>query len=151
MESSKKTWQAATLKRSTKLEWIIFYYTICGKKKAPTARHFGITRKTLHKWLTRFDERHLISLEEQSRAPQKTRKRAITPEQRERIRKLRRRHIRWGKMKLQEQYHKQYGEKLSSWKFQVVIAEENLYYDKQTVMRNKAKRAISTKKANNRA
>src|SRR5919198_1908167 len=52
-----------------RLEWIIFYYTVGKRKVAPTARHFGIARKTLHHWLKRFDTRRVKSLEEQSLAP----------------------------------------------------------------------------------
>lgn len=113
-----------------KLEWIIFYHTIGKKNASKTASHFGINPKTLHKWKKRFTERDLASLEEHSRAPVKTRTRQISPLQRERIRKLRREHIRWGKMKLRRRYLKIYGEEISSWKFQVVIREEDLYFDK---------------------
>lgn len=38
-----------------KLEWLIFYHTQGGKNAKVTASHFGITRKTLHKWLKRFN------------------------------------------------------------------------------------------------
>jgi transposase InsO family protein len=133
-----------------KLEWIIFYYTLGNKKVLPTARHFGITRKTLHKWLKRFDETYLPSLEEHSRAPEKTRQRDISSLQRERIRKLRNKHIRWGKMKLRKLYKKLYGEYVSSWKFQIVIEEEQLYHSKQSVQRQKEKRNQARKQAKKR-
>ncbi len=133
-----------------KLEWIIFYQTLGNKKVLPTARHFGITRKTLHKWIKRFDEKHLSSLEEQSRASQKTRKREITPEQRARIRQLRNKHIRWGKMKLKKRYKKRYGEDISSWKFQVVIEEEHLYYDRKKAAQQKLKRKQAQKQQKKR-
>lgn len=123
-----------------KLEWIIFYYTVGNEKVLPTARHFGIARKTLHKWIKRFDEKYLLSLEEHSRSPLKTRQRDISLLERERIRKLRCEHMRWGKMKLQKHYTKLYKAAISSWKFQVVIEEENLYYDKGKVRRQKERR-----------
>lgn len=129
-----------------KLEWIIFYHTIGNTKVLPTARHFGITRKTLHKWLARFDEKHLATLEEQSRAPIKTRKRDISPLQRTQIKKLRTTHIRWGKMKLQKLYAAVYGEHISSWKCQMVIEEENLYYDKKSAHKQRLKRQQSQHK-----
>ncbi len=117
-------------KAQLKLEWIIFYHTV-GKRNARfTALHFGINPKTLHKWKTRFNERDLTTLEERSRAPEKTRVRDISPAQRIRIRALRTKHIRWGKMKLQERYSLLYGEYVSSWKIQKVIEEEHLYFDK---------------------
>jgi ActR/RegA family two-component response regulator len=40
-----------------KIEWIIGYHTMFEKNAAKTARHFGISRKTLHKWLNRFNEK----------------------------------------------------------------------------------------------
>lgn len=113
-----------------KLEWIIFYHTVAKKKASLTATHFGIARKTFYKWLNRFDEKNLGSLEEVSRAPQRTRTRDISFLQRDRIKKLRRKHMRWGKMKLKRRYLLVYGVKVSSWKIQKVIEEEKLYFDK---------------------
>ncbi len=113
-----------------KLEWIIFYYTISREHTAQTAKHFGISRKTFYKWFNRFNEKNLLTLEEESRAPKRTRTREISLLQRERIRILRKRHLRWGKMKLQVRYKKEYGEYISSWKIQKVIEEEHLYFDK---------------------
>lgn len=112
-----------------KLEWIIFYNTVGKRKAVPTAHHFGITSKTLHKWLGRFDERRLETLEEISRAPHQKRQREINQIQKVRIRKLRKAHMRWGKMKLQKLYHKEYGEDISRWKIQKVIETEKLYVD----------------------
>lgn len=54
-------------KAQLKLEWIIFYYTVGNTNATSTANHFGITRKTLNKYLKRFDEKNLLTLEEQSR------------------------------------------------------------------------------------
>jgi len=131
-----------------KLERIIFYNTIGKRNTRKTAKHFGISRKTFYKWLNRFNERDLATLEEKSRAPEKTRQRDIGPLQRERIRKLRKKHIKWGKMKLRRRYFKIYGEYISSWKFQKVIEEENLYFDKSKIQkqRNKKKRTQKRQK-----
>jgi transposase InsO family protein len=117
-------------KAQLKLEWLIFYQTVGKGNALLTAKHFGINPKTLHKWKKRFNERDLLTLEEESRAPEKTRQRDISSLQRYRIRDLRKEHMRWGKMKLQERYKQIYGEDISSWKFQVVIEEEHLYFDK---------------------
>ena len=113
-----------------KLEWIIFYHTVSKENAAQTAAHFGICRKTFHKWLKRFDEKNLLTIEEESRAPKRTRQREINHLQRGRIRILRKKHLRWGKMKLQVRYKKEYGEYISSWKIQKVIEDEHLYFDK---------------------
>src|SRR4051812_22741953 len=82
-----------------KLEWIIFYQTIGKRNALSTAKHFGINPKTLHKWLKRFSEVRLESLEEVTRAPHRVRQKEISWLQRIRIRKLRKAHLRWGKMK----------------------------------------------------
>lgn len=127
-------------KAQLKLEWLIFYSTIGKKNALFTAKHFGINPKTLHKWKKRFEEKDLSTLEEESRAPEKTRTREITGEQRTRIRTLRKRYIRWGKMKLQKRYIKIYREYISSWKVQKVIEEEHLYYNKQKARKEKLRR-----------
>jgi len=131
-----------------KLEWIIFYHTVAKDNAIKTAKHFGINPKTFHKWKGRFNERDLTTLEEHSRAPEKTRTRDISPIQRGRIRELRRKHIKWGKMKLRRRYFKEYGEYISSWKFQVVIKEEKLYFDYAKIRKqaNKKKQARKQQK-----
>ena len=116
-------------KAQLKLEWIIFYHTRGNKNATDTAKHFGVTRKTIHKWLVRFDEKSLSTLEEESRAPDNTRKREINFIQRGRIRNLRNKHIKWGKMKLKRRYFKIYHEHISSWKIQKVIEDEKLYFN----------------------
>jgi len=118
-----------SLMAQLKLEWIIFYSTVGNRKAVPTARHFGINPKTLHKWLKRFDEVRLETLEEVSRKPHQLRQKEINTVQRIRIRKLRKAHFRWGKMKLQKQYKREYGEEISSWKIQKVIETDHLYFD----------------------
>jgi len=37
-----------------RVEWIVFYYTVAKENVTLTARHFGISRKTFHKWFKRF-------------------------------------------------------------------------------------------------
>lgn len=118
-----------------KLEWIIFYHTQAKKNVTQTATHFGITRKTIHKWLRKYKEQDLLGLEEASRAPIHVRKRMITFEQRLRVRALRKRYPKFGKMKLIYLYQKQFGEKISSWKIQKVIEEDNLYPDKPKALK----------------
>lgn len=129
-----------SVKAQLKLEWIIFYYTQGGKNAKSTAKHFGITRKTLHKWLSRFDEKNLDSLEEESRAPLHVRQRQINPWERSRIIKLRKEHLKWGKMKLKQRYLKEYGEVISSWKIQKVIEGESLYPDKALAKKQREKK-----------
>ncbi len=129
-----------SLTAQLKLEWIIFYQTIGKGNARLTAKHFGINPKTLHKWKKRFNEKDLSTLEEQSRAPVRTRQREISVLQKERIRSLRREHLRWGKMKLRKRYQEIYGEDISSWKFQVVIEDEHLYYDRRKTLKQRKRR-----------
>lgn len=137
-------------KAQLKLEWIIFYQTVGKENALLTAKHFGISSKTLHKWKKRFNGKDLTTLEEKSRAPEKTRHRDISPLQRERIRKLRKKHIKWGKMKLRRRYFKIYGEYISSWKFQVVIEDENLYFDKAKIQKKRKKKKRAQKRQKKR-
>lgn len=132
-------------KAQLKLEWIIFYHTKGENNATDTAKHFGITRKTIHKWLTRFRETNLSTLEEESRSPDNTRQREINFIQRSRIRKLRIRHIRWGKMKLKRRYFKIYHEHISSWKIQKVIEDEKLYFNQAEHQRKQKRRKQAQK------
>jgi transposase InsO family protein len=129
-----------TDKAQLKLEWIIFYHTVAKGSVRDTTSHFGITRKTFYKWLTRFDERNILSLEESSRAPHRTRKRMISVLEEHRIITLRRKHIRWGKMKLQNRYKKIYHTYISSWRIQRVIEDKQLYFDKKAIQKSHSKR-----------
>ena len=123
-----------------KLEWIIYYHTEGKENGARTARQFGISRKTLHKWLNRFEEKHFAGLEEVSRSPHTKRKRTTTREQEYRIIKLREQYLRSGKMNLAKRYENLYGEYISSWHIQKVIEDKQLYYDRKRVQRNKRRR-----------
>jgi transposase InsO family protein len=123
-----------------KLEWIIFYHTVGRKNASVTAAYFGISRKTLHKWLKRFNPSLIQSLEEQSRAPHQTRSWEVAPEQEERIIALRNGHLKYGKQKLKLLYQKQYQEKVSTWKIERVIRKHRLYPDPQEQQRQLKRR-----------
>lgn len=116
-----------------KLEWIIIYFTLGCKNAKATASQFGITRKTIHKWLKRYKEKGILGLEEISCAPLHVRKRQISFDQRLKVRTLRKRYPKYGKMKLVYLYYQQYQESISSWHIQKVIEEDNLYPDKSKV------------------
>src|SRR3989338_2503343 len=132
-----KVSKAATVR----LEWIIYYHE--GPTATETARHFGIARKTFHKWFALFDEDNLYSvrrLQDQSRAPKHVRVRQIIPLQQQRIIALRRAHMHYGKQKLAVLYLRNYGEKISSWKIQKVIEVWKLYPNPRKASRVAAKR-----------
>lgn len=86
-----------SLDAQLKLEWIIFYYSVSNKNATSTASHFGISRKTFHKWLKRFDETHLKSLEEHSRAPKTKRDWMVTLKEQERVISLRKKNMEFGR------------------------------------------------------
>lgn len=129
-----------------KLEWIIFYHTTGKKNAKATAKQFGITRKTFHKWLCRFKHDDFKGLEEVSKAPIKTRKRDISLLQRIRVKKLRTKYPRYGKMKLVIIYKQKYGEAISSWKIQKIIEEDKLYFDSVTIQKQRKRRLKSIKR-----
>ena len=130
-----------------RLEWIISYCE--GATGTEVARRFGISRKTFYKWFAVFDRDNLYSfykLEDQSRAPLNVREREITSRQEQRIIKLRKQHIRWGKMKLARIYRDTYHESISSWKIQKVIERSQLYYHSEKTARLRQKKKRSQKK-----
>jgi transposase InsO family protein len=126
-----------------RLEWMIFYETVAEHDAYATAKHFNITPKTFYKWFKRFDNGKVKLLEEQSRKPNNLRKWQVSPQEECRIMKLRKAHLRWGKMKIKHLYLKAYGEKISDWKVLRVIQKHNLYPDqiKAEKQRNKLKNA----------
>jgi len=133
-------------KAQLKLEWIIFYYTVGKKNVTDTATHFGISRKTFHKWLNRFDEKNLLTLEEVSRAPENTRTWTVTYEEEQRIKALRKQNMEYGKKKLKVLYQKAYGETISTWKIERVIRAYHLYPDKTAHAKQVEKRSKSKQK-----
>ena len=117
-------------KAQEKLEWIIFCHNIAGENVAYTASYFGINPKTLYKWLGRFNEKNLSSLEEQSRRPQKLREWMVTREEEMNIIDLRKKNLELGKTKLKILYGKEYKKEISTWKIERVVRKHNLYPDK---------------------
>ena len=145
----RKVAEILKLPRSAKLrlEWIIYYHQ--GANATETARHFGISRKTFYKWFGKFDEDNLYTLhllKDESKAPKRVRQREISPTEWERVVKLRKEKIRYGKMKLEKIYFNRYQEKVSSWKIQKVIEEKKLYYNPMRTAKMARKRRNSQKK-----
>jgi len=134
-------------KAKLRLEWIIYYCS--GYSAAQTARHYGIPRKTFYKWFGQFDRDNIYSLyrlEDKSKAPKRVRQREITSLQEQRIIKIRKEHIRWGKEKLAIIYQEEYREKISAWKIQKVIENWKLYYHPEKARKNRLKKKRNKKK-----
>ncbi|GFP38239.1 hypothetical protein HKBW3S44_01919, partial [Candidatus Hakubella thermalkaliphila] len=112
-----------TTQERLRVEWMVFYYTAAKEKVTLTAQHFGISRKTFHKWFKRFkDSKYKVrSLADRSRAPHRKRRWEVTLIQEERIRHLRKRYPYYGKKKLKVLYEKEYSEDISTWKIERVI------------------------------
>jgi len=110
-------------------KYIDWYYNQGKENKSYTARYFGLNVSTIKKWVNRFDESNLWSLEEKTRRPNNVRQKEISSMQEVRIVNLRKKYIRLGKMKLRVLYEKEYQEKISSWKIQKVIEQYKLYYN----------------------
>jgi len=94
-----------------------------------TATHFGISRKTVHKWLKRFNPKQIQSLEEVSKRPKKLRGWEVSEKQEKRIVELRKQNIKYGKVKLKVLYQKKYKETISTWKIERVIRKHKLFPD----------------------
>jgi hypothetical protein len=115
-------------KARERLEWLIFYYSDAGKKNATyTAKHFSIAKSKFYFWLNRFDERRLVNLEDNSSSPKHRRSWNPDPIVLERMISLRKKYIHFSKMKLARKYYDLYKENISSWQFQRVIIEFDLY------------------------
>lgn len=65
-----------------------------------TARHFGVGRSTVYRWLRRYDRLHLETLEDRGSAPRRRRRPTWTLEQLRAVKAIRERYPRWGKDKL---------------------------------------------------
>jgi len=131
-----------------RLDWIIYYHTKANKNASLTCRYFGISRKVFYKWYKRFNETNLRTLEDQGRAPKRARQKEYTSLQYERVVKLRREYIRYGKMKLLAIYQNLYPEdnNTTSWKIQCIIEKAKIYYRPKKQARINRKRQLSQKR-----
>jgi len=135
-----------------RIEWMVFYYTVGRENATLTARHFGISRKTFHKWHKRFkDSKYDVpSLADRSRTPHHKRRWEVSLLQEERIRRLRRRYPYYGKKKLMVLYEKEYSEDISTWKIERVIRRYKLYPDQRKAERTARKRVRAHKQGKKR-
>ena len=83
-------------RRLAMLDW----HRAHGANVALTARHFGVSRPTVYRWLRRYDRRRLRSLEDRSSRPVHRRRPTWTTADVVAVRELREEFPRWGKAKL---------------------------------------------------
>lgn len=114
-----------------RLEWVVFYHTKAEGNATLVCRHFGIGRSTFYKWLEKFDEANLRTLETASRRPNHVRSRAAQPLKDGRVIALRKQYPYFGKKKLVAIYQEQYGEAITDWYVQRVIEQYHLYFRKK--------------------
>lgn len=129
-----------------RLEWIIFYHTKAENNVALVCRHFGIGRSTFYKWLDKFNETNLCTLETSSRRPNNVRTREAVPEKDVRIIALRKQYPYFGKKKLVVLYRRQYQEEITDWYVQRVIEQFNLYFKKRKKHYTQRKNSVVKKK-----
>ncbi len=98
-------WQISPTAKS-RLEWIIFYREVAQANASETAGYFGISRKTLHKWLKRFNPKNIQSLEEESKRPDHVRQWQVSKEEERQVIALRQQYLQYGKQKLKRKYVK---------------------------------------------
>jgi len=147
-ERWRKQAEALNLSREAKqrIEWLIFYETKAQFNASFTARHFGISTKLFHKWKNIFDGKDLRLLEDRDKSPKHVRQKEITQTEEDRIVRLRKDHIRWGKIKLKKLYKDTYSEEISSWKIQYTIQKYKMYYHPIKNVKMQAKRKRNQKK-----
>jgi putative transposase len=121
-----------------RLAWLEFYQAV--RDVSVVCRSFKISRQTFYKWKNRYNPNDLSSLENKSKAPEIKRKGILTFQQEENIKKLRKKYLRTGKIKLTILYQQEYGAKISSWQIQKVIQKHNLYYDPVMAKRIRTKK-----------
>ena len=83
-------------RRLAMLDW----HRTHGGNVSLTARHFGVGRSTVYRWLERFDRFHLETLEDRRSTPQRRRRPTWTVEHLRAVKAVRERYPRWGKDKL---------------------------------------------------
>lgn len=83
-------------RRLAMLDW----HRAHGQNVSLTARHFGVGRPTVYRWLGRFDRLHLESLEDRGSAPRRRRRSTWTVEHLRAVKAVRQTYPRWGKDKL---------------------------------------------------
>lgn len=127
-----------------RLKWFD-YYKKCDNV-AKTCRYFGISRQCFYEWKRRYDPKNLWTLADYPTTPIHKRQREISTEQETRIVALRKRYIKYSKIKLAKIYEQDYHEPISSWKVQKVIEKYKLYHHPVKTAKITRKRLSGIKK-----
>lgn len=119
-----------------RLEWLIFYFTRANGDISLTCRHYGIARKTFHKWLKNFNEKNLRSLESKSKSPLSKRKPEYTPEEIQRTIALRLKYPTLGRLKLRVLYREEYHQDIPDWHLRRIIHDFKLFAERAVKIKN---------------
>lgn len=133
-----------SLEARLRLKWFDYYQR--SGNVSLTCRYFGIARKTFYYWKKKYNPYNLSSLETGDFTPKHKRQRIITLDQEAKIIALRKKYIRYGKIKLASRYEEEYKEKISSWHIQKTIEKKKLYYNPKRSAQIAKKRRNSLKK-----
>ena len=120
-----------------RLEWMIFYFTKADHNASLVCRHFGISRKTFHKWLKSFNEKNLCSLEDKSKSPFNKRKPEYTPDEIQKVIALRLKYPTLGRDKLEIVYLEEYGEGIKHWHLRRIVHDFKLFAQRAVKLKNK--------------
>ena len=110
-----------------RLDWVL-HYLEHGRSLTETARHFGIARNTLQRWIERFDAHDLQSLEERSHEPHSVRQPTVPSPVVELIRNYRIASPLMGKERIAELLESEHGVQLSASSVGRVIERECFYF-----------------------
>lgn len=117
---------------------VMDWYKSHNHNVALTARHFGIGRATLHRWLARYRRKGLVGLNEQSRAPKKKPLPKTDPEIIFRACQIRRQYPAWSKYKIREMLEREYKLIVSSSTIGRILRRRGLIDKKKSQKRRKA-------------
>ena len=125
---------------TTRLAMIEFYNQV--KDASVASRSFKVSRKTLYKWIARYEKsgKQLISLEDLPKTPGAKRTNTLDFKTELEIKHLREKYIRLGKVKLQILFKKQHNRFVSQSHISYVIQKYNLYFDPIAASRIRSKK-----------
>ena len=109
-----------------RLDWLIFHHTRANLNVSLTCRHFGISRKTFHKWFKLFDEKNLRTLESKNKSPINRRKPEYSSEEIQKTIVLRIKYPTLGRLKLRAIYREEYGQDIPDWHLRRIIHDFKL-------------------------
>ncbi len=121
------------------------YFRTHGENVALTCRHFGISRKTFHKWKRRYNPMLLSSLEDRSRRPRTVRQSKIPQEHIFLVKHLRRQYPYYSKYKLSVIMKRDHDVTLSASTVGRIITKYDLFFKSKYPSKKKryaAKKAI---------